>query len=238
MLRALFFGLLGLGACRPPLPAEPAPLWTGMRLRCSPQHGLYLDQVPTGSRIGRHFYVLARDPVPHTVNDRPRMGMVRAHAREGRKTSLKVSVVCPLAELPGADGVPTEEIAEDTLERVGKCVGKFVGQDEARWDASGTTADLVLDLGDADSITTGDVYDVLGKAITDDLNRVVLDFEKLGECAVQRDTSTVARTVCRLDRSQWPKFTREMWVRGGSVRHHPVVEPKDPCHRDPAAAPQ
>lgn len=229
MLRALAFVLLSLAACGSP-PSQPPVSWTGMRLRCSPQHGLYLDQVPAGYGVAKYFYVLAHNPVPHT-DDRPRIGMVVARHQEGRKESLMVSVVCPLAELPGADGSPAVGVAEDTFQRVGKCVGKFIGQDDARWVETQTFADLVLDLGDADSIAPGDVYDVLGDPIIDDLNHVVRGFEQIGECAVQRDTSGAARTTCRLDRTEWPKFTRERWVRGGSVRYHPVVPPPDPCPR-------
>ncbi len=230
------FTLLGLSiTCVHPSQESPVtpphPITPEMRLQCSENRGLYLVNAPAGYGLGSFFYVLTHDPLPHTVNDRPRISLVRALRREGMGSSLPVTAYCPLdVRQVVPDGLPAVAVVEDALLRVAKCVGRFRGQDEARWSEGLGWADLLLDLGDVDGVQPGDVYEVLGAPISDEINHVVIDFEKLGECAIQQYTSTIAQTMCRLDRVQWPRFGREAWIRGGSVHRKPGdVAPGRPC---------
>jgi hypothetical protein len=116
------------------------------------------------------------------------------------------------------EGLPVEPIRQDTIVRVGRCFGHYIGGDASSWNADKDYVDLKLDLGAGDKVTAGDRYDVLGDPEVDSVNFAVTGFEQIGGCVVQPLEVSRARAVCRMDRITWGKFTQDRWVRGGYVR--------------------
>jgi hypothetical protein len=222
-MRWLFL-LLGLAtACAAPPSAVQPHADPGPRLRAVGED-LFVSAAPDRYPRGALLYVLSVDAVPGSQTH-PRIGLVQVTEPRPVKVTWycrpKVSVVPALP----AGGLPVEDFAPDTTLRVGKCWGRSLGQNESAWDQkkAGDPVDLELNLGEGDGVKVGDTFEILGEPHTDNESRTVTGFERLGLCSILPFEGSMDRSVCKLDRSLWPKFSRQWWTRGGFAR----LAPKD-----------
>jgi hypothetical protein len=212
----LLLGLATSCSASPP-PAAPG-ADPGPRLRAAGED-LFVSASPDRYPRGALLYVLAADAVPGS-STHPRIGLVQV--TEPRP--VKVSWYCrpkesALAALAGG-GLPVEDFTPDTILRVGKCWGRYLPQDDSAW-KEGAIVDLPLNLGEGDGVKVGDTFEILGEAHSDAESRTVTGFERLGLCSILPFEGSVDRSVCKLDRYTWAKFTRQWWTRGGFARLAP-----------------
>lgn len=219
-----------LGGCHPP--ASTAPHEVG-RPRLVPANGrLYITGVPPGNKRGTIFVVHSHETIPGGF-DRVRVGLVQGV--QTHDDSLEVTELCHIPKRErgalATSGLPVEPLREDTRARVGNCMAQYTLRHPGGWDRSLTLVDLTLDVGLADGVREHDRYEVQGEPFVDSLNRTVIDFYPLGYCTVQEPIAS-SHATCRLDKHQWPDFTRERAMIGGSALLKPM-KPMKPMLEDP-----
>jgi hypothetical protein len=197
---------------------------TGPRL-IARSTGLFVLDLPGIYHRGQHLYVMDKDPLA-PGHGHERVGMVRVLG----ENPLKVAWYCHPeskfeAHLKNGGSLPVEGVKTDTAIRLSKCWGRFLPQPEETWHETGDVVDLTLNLGEGDRVVPGDTFEVVNPHV--DPNTLhVISTERVGQCAVLKHDIEVDRAVCRLVKQEWPKFNREMWVRGGFVHHQQVAPPE------------
>ncbi|PCC72200.1 hypothetical protein SAMN02745121_01409 [Nannocystis exedens] len=175
---------------------------------------LYIGQVPLGTKRGMVYLILSRDVIPGTT-DRVQVGAVRGV--QMHETSLEVVELCRIPsrqrDALAAGGLPAVPHVEDKRLRVGKCFAIYE-LPRGGWDSSRALVDLHLDIGAGDGVKEGDRYEIQGDPFADPINQIVTGFEPLGQCIVQSEVAEEHAT-CRLDKRQWPTFTRDRALTGG-----------------------
>jgi hypothetical protein len=204
-----------LAACGPsPRASEPASDAPERRLRVS-GGDLFVTAPADSYPRGAILYVL--DAKPIYGQTRVRIGLVQVVEPKPAKVAWYCRPRRPVDGPLRAEGLPVEPFTPDTTLRAGKCWGRHTGEDEGSWDEARGVLDLELNLGEGDGVRSGDLFELLGAPIVDEANRMVVGFERIGQCAVQPHESSIATSVCRLDRASWPEFGRQAWIRGGFV---------------------
>lgn len=193
---------------------------------------LYIRNAPEGAIKGRLFYALAANPIPRT-QDHPKIGILRGRDREG--SSLKVTWIAVLDEnvdkIVDGEGLPVWLIEQDREVRLGRHWGKYLPNAQTPFPGPTAPIVLVLNLGKDDGVKPHDKYEVLGEALTDDLNRMVDDFKLLGKCTIGPFDAESTRSKCQLDRGlDVPLFQKHHWEQGGYVR---AISPRDGISQPP-----
>ncbi|MEP7124304.1 MAG: hypothetical protein ABJE95_25475 [Byssovorax sp.] len=198
----------------PPAPPEDAPrvIRVGKKL--------YVRHAPAGIDRHRLLYGLSADPLPGT-NDHVKIGILRGVDRNG--DSLEVAwytlVDDDVESALDRGGLPIRLVQQDLEPRIGRHWGKYVPQPEAAFHEPDGDVVLELNLGNDDGAQPGDQYDVLGEARTDDVNRTVDSFAKLGTCTVRPFGAEATRSRCQIDRGIAAlRFEKQHWMSGGYVK--------------------
>jgi hypothetical protein len=218
----------------PPVPATspvaPTAPHDGPRLR---QDGsrLYVTEAPAGAVRGALLYVLAAQPFPGGQS-RPKIGLIAV--TQQLDADMEVAWVCR-PNVPGdieASGLPVRPIPQDTLTRVGRCVARYLPGEPAAWDGKKDWMDLRIGLGSGDGLRVGDRYEVLGKPIVDESNRMVTEFERAAFCIVQAQDLQTTTCICRVDVGARDfRLTRERFLSGGYVMLDERSKPSEQDHR-------
>ncbi len=221
--------LVWMVSCRPLAPVVPTPS-TPQLARTEGQ--LYVHEVPPGLNRGTLLIVQSRSSLPGRA-----LAIVQVTDRFSSGNSAAVAAWGPCSEIAlaalEAEGLPVAPLQEDTQLRVGKCWGRAEPIDRSAWDPDAQHIDLQITLGSGDGVEPHDRFEVLGRPLASDENRVVEDHEKVAECTVDPLQLRVMRARCRVDRTQW-KFTEERALQGAYVRF--VPGPSAPGRRAPRSA--
>ena len=194
---------------------------------------LYVKNAPSGAIRDHLLYARAPNPLPGS-KDHPKIGILRGVDRQG--DALLVAWFTLLdddvdAALTG-EGLPVDLIGQDTLARIGRHWGEYVGQPSATFPKQEGDIVLELTMGRDDDVRPGDQYEVLGEPKGDPVNRTVDSFEGLGTCTILPFGADATRSRCQLDRGdEAPKFNEQHWTRGGYVRAitpRPGSQPGEP----------
>ncbi|MEO7330425.1 MAG: hypothetical protein ABI193_17755 [Minicystis sp.] len=181
---------------------------------------LYLVHAPAALIRDHLFYVLGPEVIPGS-SDHPKIGIMRGVDRSG--DSLKVAWFTLPDERVGpalADsGLPIKLIDQDLEPRIDRHWGNYVPQLHTPFPGPKGPIVLELNLGDVSGVKAGDQYDVLGDAKTNNLNRTVDAFERLGTCTVLPFGTDQTRSSCQLDRGESALlFSEPRWRSGGYVK--------------------
>jgi hypothetical protein len=125
---------------------------------------LYVKNAPSGAIRDHLLYARAPNPLPGS-KDHPKIGILRGVDRQG--DALLVAWFTLLdddvdAALTG-EGLPVDLIGQDTLARIGRHWGEYVGQPSATFPKQEGDIVLELTMGRDDDVRPGDQYEVLGE---------------------------------------------------------------------------
>jgi hypothetical protein len=181
---------------------------------------LYATELKTIAARGALLYALRSTPIPGT-QAQPPVGLVKvlepppppadtvgAHLVEWfckPESPQDAAVERPL---------PLEMLHPDIEARVGKCWARYKGLADT-WRPA--TAVIRINVGNADRVRAGDLFDVLGGAEVDAQGRVVTELARVARCAVQPFDGGAMYSDCQIDRASWPSFSQEIFLAGGFV---------------------
>jgi hypothetical protein len=215
--------LIACGAGAPAISAadgEAPGAYTGpdRRLRASGE-ALAITALPQSPKApqGALFYVLSEQLTQSQV--RPRIGIVELTDPASAKVAWYCKPNQPIEKALAGPGLPVRPFKADPEARAGKCWGSYRAQAPEAWDKSRTSmVYLPINIGEADGVRAGDLFDVLTNPGDDKDNLTVKDFKRIGRCSIQPIEISEHASVCRLDRKAWPAFSRDAWARDGFVK--------------------